>query len=75
MGQGRGGRGGKRKIKMRRRGGGVERWVKLGTGASDPCSSGLQCMRSLWSLASVSERPETGRSTWLRPVGRPGQDR
>jgi hypothetical protein len=49
-------RGGMRMIKMRRRGGGVERWVRLGRGASDPCSLGLQCMLSQWSL-EVSSRP------------------
>jgi len=63
VGRVKGGRGGRRMIKMRRRGGGVEHWVKLGRGASGPCSLGLQCMLSQWSLASVSERPEIGRST------------
>jgi hypothetical protein len=51
------GRGGMRMLKMRRRGGGVARWGRLGRGASGPCSLGLRCMLSQWSLASVSERP------------------
>jgi hypothetical protein len=47
---------GRERLMMRRRGGGAGRWVRLGRGASGPCSLGLQCMLSQWSLG-VSSRP------------------
>jgi hypothetical protein len=62
VGRGKGGRGGMRMTKMRRRGGGVERWVRSGRGASGPCSLGLRCMLSQWSLRALASVRGTDRS-------------
>lgn len=58
VGRVRGGRGGMRMIVRRRRGVGVERWVRLGRVTNDHGSWGLQCMLILLSLgvSASSER-------------------